>query len=183
MNRFKLIVGKASNADIYGMSNKNEVYGTVVPNYSEGKLITEFIATSDGNITLGFAGGEKVEPTAVITFPNGLQISLAWDDTSKTYALPVPETTTYNYLKNREYDVVEFIAVGIGGQNTDPSNGDNDNGDNDNGDNDNGDGDNCENQPNMHWSKHDLIEYANAHGIDITGLHRKADILAAILGA
>ena len=174
MEAFKLIVGKSANGDIYGASVKDEIYGTVVPNYVGGELITEFIATAAGNVTFSL-GGKKLTDSAIITFASGIQATLDWDVATNTYELATPSTTVYDYLKNREYDVVEFVIAGLTAtqSGTNPSDGDSDD----------GDGDNCENQPNIHWTKPDLIEYANEHGIDITGLTRKADILAAILGA
>ena len=178
MEAFKLIVGKSANADIYGASTKGEIYGTVVPNYVGGELITEFIATAAGNVTFSL-GGKKLTDNAIITFASGIQVTLDWDPATMTYELGTPSTTVYDYLKNRDYDVAEFAIVGLtltsGDNGTDPSDG----GD----DNDDDDGDNCDNTPNRHWSKPELIAYANEHGIDITGLTRKADILAAILGA
>jgi len=161
-----LIVGKSSNGLIYGMSRAGEVFGTVTPNYVGNDMvrITSLSIYQTDQIILKFEGGVKVDTATGLNLITaaGAIINFTWDDGVSAYL--ATDAGLYAKIKANIDGVIEFAPITFTQMSTNPPPA-------------------PEPTPDMSWSKHDLIEYANDHGIDITGLHKKADILAAILGA
>ena len=114
MYPFKLIVGESLNDNFIGMDKIDDTFGTVVPNYIGGKLISAFMVEPTGGV--GMATGEKIEgdkESFTLTFASGLSETFNWDDTSHTYAAKAPNVAIYTMLSKRIDEVVEFTISNL----------------------------------------------------------------------
>jgi len=171
-----LIVGKSADGQIAGMNKEGEFFGTLTPNYigNNMDLVVSFATYSTDSVILKIEGGRKIDGNIVafsIVTATGAIINMAWDDGVTAYV--AVDQGLFDKLQASMNNALEFVFTSFSptavntGTNPPPAPPSDDD---------------CDTTPNRHWSKPDLIEYANNNGIDITGLTKKADILAAILG-
>ena len=114
MYPFKLIVGESLNDDFIGMNKIDDTFGTVVPNYIGGQLISALMIGPAG--VMGMATGGKIDgdkESFTITFATSLSETFNWDDVSKTYSASTPNVTIYPMLLKRMDEVVEFTISNL----------------------------------------------------------------------